>query len=204
MPRALRVSEQLDLSGPPPAPLSFSFSFLWGEEWVQEWAQHPPPKPQGHCLQGKPSPDRYRQEGKTPHRTLEGQRGCSSQGRAPLWPLAPRCSHSPRGGAAYLCSSSSSSLVIIRLYWLPRSCPGLYWKKASPAETQGERPRPPQKGAEPRHSASRAACPSPSLRLPTASSRAHGHSGAPRSGNGAPTQNQTAPSSNITALPGPG
>lgn len=40
---------------------------------------------------------------------------------------------------AYLCSSSSSSLVIILLYWLPLSCPGLYLKeKAAPVGTVGK------------------------------------------------------------------
>lgn len=62
-----------------------------------------------------------------------------------LFPLArrnPRKLSSPEEGrAAYLCSSSSSSLVIIFLYWFPRSFPGLYLKeKASPpAETTPSR-----------------------------------------------------------------
>ena len=56
----------------------------------------------------------------------------------PEWHPNPRKLSSPEEGrAAYLCSSSSSSLVIIFLYWFPRSFPGLYLKeKASPpAET---------------------------------------------------------------------
>ena len=60
----------------------------------------------------------------------------------PEWHPNPRKLSSPEEGrAAYLCSSSSSSLVIIFLYWFPRSFPGLYLKeKASPpAETTPSR-----------------------------------------------------------------
>lgn len=48
-------------------------------------------------------------------------------------PVLEKAERPRRGWAAYLCSSSSSSLVIIFLYWFPLSFPGLYLKeKASP------------------------------------------------------------------------
>lgn len=47
-----------------------------------------------------------------------------------------------KGNSTYLCSSSSSSLVIIDLYWFPLSFPGLYLKEnISSAAGQGQRER---------------------------------------------------------------
>lgn len=99
-----------------------------------------PPVSQGYCW-GKWSQDR----GEKNPKTEMGQWGRGLWEARLLFPLArrnPRKLSSPEEGrAAYLCSSSSSSLVIIFLYWFPRSFPGLYLKeKASPpAETTPSR-----------------------------------------------------------------
>lgn len=53
---------------------------------------------------------------------------------------ADRAGRGEQGSSTYLCSSSSSSLVIIDLYWLPLSFPGLYLKEnASSAAGEGEK-----------------------------------------------------------------
>lgn len=51
---------------------------------------------------------------------------------------ADQAGRGEQGSSTYLCSSSSSSLVIIDLYWFPRSFPGLYLKEnASSAAGEG-------------------------------------------------------------------
>ena len=141
--------EQPDLLQALPKHLAFSLSLgeVGGKKGLgrppSSLSPVPPEFPKG-TVTGKWSQDR----GKKTSKTEMGQWGRGlwearllstlQQRGLPEWHPNPRKLSSPEEGwAAYLCSSSSSSLVIIFLYWFPRSFPGLYLKeKASPpAET---------------------------------------------------------------------